>query len=37
MKNIIKDQEFWMILVFNVAIVVGYYMGETSASTIIIL
>ncbi|MFT7591396.1 MAG: hypothetical protein ACI9UJ_001319, partial [bacterium] len=32
LKNIISDQEFWLILLFNVALIVTYYLGETSAS-----
>ena len=37
LKNIISDQEFWLILLFNVALIVTYYLGETSASLVIIL
>lgn len=36
-KNIFSDQEFWLILVFNVALVVSYYFGEMSASLVIML
>ncbi len=36
-KNILSDQEFWLILLFNVALLVTYYLGETSASLVVML
>ena len=36
-KNIFSDQEFWLILLFNLALVVTYYLGETSASLVVML
>ena len=37
LKNILSDQEFWLILLFNLALVVTYYLGETSASLVVML
>lgn len=37
LKNIVSDQEFWLILLFNVALVASYYVGEISASLVIML
>jgi hypothetical protein len=37
LKNIFKDKEFWLILAFNLVLIVTYYLGETSASLLVML
>ncbi len=35
--NILSDKEFWLILTFNLAILISYFYDQTSASTIVLL